>query len=81
MTDCRGCHAPIVWARTATDNHLIPLDPDPVEGGNIAVVSRSASGEINTVQVLGQADLFANEPRYVTHFATCEFADDFRRQR
>jgi hypothetical protein len=70
MSDvCRTCKRPIVWAITATGKR-IPLDPEPVKGGNLRLVD-------------GRALAARDEPgpRFVTHFATCPFASEHRRPR
>jgi hypothetical protein len=76
MTDvCRACKAPIVWAKTEAGRPM-PLDAEPVDGGNVALVD-------GIVVVLGAAArerLDGKLELYRSHFATCPFADDFRRR-
>lgn len=69
---CRTCGAPIVWARTRR-GMSIPLDPIAVSGGNIEVVDEGAG----PVAVYVDAD---EEPRHVSHFATCPDAERHRRR-
>lgn len=75
ITTCRGskCSAQIRWVRT-TAGELMPIDAEPVLGGNVELIDDGT-----TAVVHGQPDLFADTPRYVSHFATCPNAKEFRR--
>ena len=79
-TKCRACRAPMVWAKTENDRSM-PLDPLPVEGGNVVVLRDVGTTLI--VKVLGEPSLLDEHAsptvRYVTHFATCPEAGKFRR--
>lgn len=79
MSRCRSCQAPIVWAFT-TSGKRIPLDPDPVDDGNVVLSAAVSPGQAPTAIVLpvGQPTL-DDDPRYVSHFATCPNADTHRR--
>jgi hypothetical protein len=71
---CRACDAPLAMTRTPKRTTQ-PLNPEPVEDGNIVVRDGIALSE-------KQAEGFwPGEPRYKTHFATCPAADTFRRKR
>jgi len=67
---CRSCGAPIRWAITAANGKSIPLDRDPVDGGNVILVEGVAYMNANP-------DLFT-DARYVSHFATCPEANRWR---
>lgn len=75
MAACRSCGAEIEWARTEKGKSM-PLDADPVKGGNIVVESRVATDH-------GMAPLAkyvtAGEGDRVSHFATCPEAKEHRR--
>jgi len=72
MSTCRSCNAPILWARSAKGKRRpMPLDPEPVPGGNVELVD----GEAWVVKP------DPNVPRYVSHFATCPNAGQHRRAR
>lgn len=71
---CRSCGAPIRWERTVNDKP-IPLDPEPVETGNLAIRD---DGKLYAISE-GQGTLDLGVPRYVTHFATCPNASEHRR--
>jgi len=60
---CRWCGKPMKWADTEKGKK-IPLDPDPVDNGNIELVNGIA-------RVVGQSDNPA-DIRHISHFATCE---------
>jgi hypothetical protein len=69
MSTCRTCRAPILWAKTLT-GIPIPLDPEPVDGGNVELQN-------------GVAHVVKPEPgvkRLVSHFTTCAHAKLWRRQ-
>lgn len=67
---CRSCGAPIVWGTWATSGKPCPLDAAPTADGRLALVA----GKIHHHG--GGAG-----PRYTSHFATCEFADQHRKAR
>lgn len=71
MSLCRSCQAEIRWVKTTTGKQM-PVDLRPVSDGNVAIVN-------------GIAELVApftggDEPRYVSHFATCPHAREHRRR-
>ena len=73
---CRSCGANILWARSAKTNALMPIDPDPVENGNIVL---SADGLATTLS----GDLWETMHsglRYISHFATCPNAKEHRKR-
>jgi hypothetical protein len=74
MTRCRACKAPITWATTEA-GRLIPLDAEPAPNGNIVLVDDVAL--VLTPAVL--ARLADERERYQPHFATCPYANEFRR--
>jgi len=88
---CRRCKAPIAWARTSPAGRPIPLDPEPVARGNVAIVGHAERDLMDTpaghelvVLVLGATMLATLPPDtrlYRSHFATCPYADAFRRRR
>jgi hypothetical protein len=73
VSTCRSCQARITWLETAGGKKL-PVDEDPTPEGNIVVVGTIA-------HVLGKmemAKLATGTPRYVSHFATCPQAGEWR---
>lgn len=83
MSACRSCGAPVVWAVTV-DGRRMPVDRDPVDGGNVLLAPSVEPGGSPTATVVGkrvQETLFGdNGPRYVSHFATCPDANRHRRR-
>lgn len=80
---CRSCNATVVWAENSVTGKRMPVDPDPVEGGNIvetAAVSTSGHGGTPVVRVLGKGEPHGG-PRFVSHFVTCPDAAQHRRSR
>ena len=74
---CRGCRAPIVWARTA-NGKLIPLDPGPNDEGNVSLTYNVGTHELNaTVHGNGVRELGVTE-YWMPHHATCPDVDAFR---
>lgn len=76
---CKACQQPIRWAKTITGKSM-PIDPTPHDDGNIVI--ETWRGDHPSIIVFADADAVpANEPlRYRSHFATCPFADQFRKR-
>ncbi len=71
MSTCKSCGARITWLTTAAGKAML-VDEDPVPYGNIVVVDGTRC------RVLERGEEY-DGPRYVTHFATCPQAPDWRR--
>jgi hypothetical protein len=77
MSTCLSCHAPIVWGVTGTGKR-IPVDPDPVADGNLAIGPES----VPRIRYLQKDDTVrTSEWRGVSHFATCPDARLHRKSR
>lgn len=81
MSACRSCAATVRWVVTEADKRM-PLDPDPVEDGNIVALAG------DTVRVLAKDELAARKAQpggpgllYKSHFASCENAAAHRKSR
>lgn len=73
---CASCHAEIIWTRTSASGSLMPVDAEPVEGGNIKIV--------DGVSHVMKGDLFepmVGGPSYVSHFVTCPNREQHRRKK
>ncbi len=73
---CSSCKKPILWKKTAS-GALMPLDPVPVAGGNVIIkgdVAYTLKGDL-------WEEIAAEEPRYVSHFATCANAAQHRKRK
>jgi hypothetical protein len=68
MSICRYCRGRILWAITEK-GHRIPLDPSPVDNGNVMLDFRPGDAPIATV--LGDPSR-ASGPLWLAHFATCK---------
>jgi hypothetical protein len=81
---CRSCGAAVIWTRTAAGKAM-PVDAEPVDGGNVLLSRGPADVGIPTATVVGkrvQPSIFGDDsPRYTSHFATCPHADTHRRPR
>ena len=71
---CRGCGADVVWARHFTTGRSAPIDPEPVDGGNVALWPDDAVYSIPKKGAL-------SGPLRTSHFATCPQAGRFRGER
>lgn len=80
LDNCRSCKAPVVWLTIRPGGRRMPIDPDPVDDGNIMADLNAAVGVVmsaETVAVLREDD--SDEPLYRSHFATCPDARTWRR--
>jgi hypothetical protein len=74
-TRCRDCNAPMWWTVTEK-NKRMPLDPLPVDDGNVVIVgvaSRSDSTPLAHVltNLDREARTYETKPKYKMHRATC----------
>jgi hypothetical protein len=82
MANCRSCNAAILWARTSAKGKFIPIDPDPVDDGNIEL-SKDDEGQLLARVLIGSEGTlpgFETPLRYKSHFATCPHANSHRRR-
>lgn len=82
---CRSCGREIEWAYTESGRH-IPVDPEPVVGGNITLDKSSRPFEAHIIKrgqdftrELALWDGGDKEHRYISHFATCPDASYWRK--
>lgn len=73
---CRTCEAPIRWVFTAK-GHRMPLDPTPVDGGNVELHQDREGGQWIATVVTPEDGV----ERHRSHFASCKDADAHRRSR
>lgn len=76
MSICKGCGAKIIWIETKSGNKM-PCDPEPlswddVDEGTLLV------GEDGSVRRSVGINRDNDMAWYVSHFATCSKADEFR---
>lgn len=72
------CGAPIIWAHSATGSRT-PLDAQPSPNGSVELYRDSAGNPRS--RVIPKAERAGRSDLRTSHFATCERADAFRRQR
>ena len=78
---CKGCGAEIEWIRTVTGTAM-PVDPKPIffkESKDGTGTFITASGRYVKGSLCKKED--ADQHGFVSHFATCSAADQFRRNR
>jgi len=72
---CKSCGAAIRWAQTE-NGRAIPLDADPVAGGNIELTTvTNRHGAVVEVARISQ------DGEWQSHFVSCPQADEHRRPR
>jgi hypothetical protein len=77
MNRCRSCGAPILWARTEKGKKE-PIDLEPNPKGNIILREREGS-EARAIHGVPD-EVWPDEPRHTSHFATCPNAAEWRRR-
>ena len=71
MPNCRTCGVEIIWSRTE-NGKAIPLDPEPVFGGNVVLECNGALARVVKPD--------PGVKRHVSHFKTCPQAGQHRRR-
>lgn len=79
-----GCGAEMVMVQT-TSGATMPLDPEPnPERGNVRIIGMTLNAtpkaEVIPKSEIGQVKLEPEE-RYLSHFATCPNAANYRKER
>ena len=81
MARCKACGAEIEWIRL-TSGKMHPCDAEKIfykaDGGRDRIVTPEGEIVAGTImtQITGSVNLLSG---YSSHFATCPFADEFRR--
>lgn len=78
MAECRSCGAQIIWIKTKAGKAM-PCDADKVnytavEKGTSVIVT--PTGDV----VRGEVSENGDKSGYISHFATCPFANKHRRK-
>jgi len=58
----------------------MPIDPEPVDGGNLVLDSPTPRGPVIATYADPAAPMVDDPLRYVSHFSTCPNADQHRRK-
>jgi hypothetical protein len=84
VSKCRSCGAPVIWTITEGEGKTMPVDAEPVEDGNIRLEERGQKTNMGTPAPTAIYDttesLFGSSNRYVSHFATCPEATQWRKE-
>jgi len=74
QSECRSCHAPILWVRTQKGKDM-PLDPEPTRDGCWVMEGDEAEKKKPLVTRLDNdsAARYTGE-KYTSHFETCPHA-------
>ena len=80
VKECRSCGAPVVWTVTHNGKRM-PVDAEPVEGGNIRL-RRDGGSVVAEYPGREHPGLFddPDRARYVSHFATCPESAHWRKE-
>lgn len=73
MTHCRSCGASIIWATTEHGVGRMPVDVEPVAGGNLELDELAGHTAVRVVTPEPDVE------RYVSHFATCPQSAEWRK--
>lgn len=74
---CESCAAPVIW--TTTENaKAMPVDADPVAGGNLALTA--VPGQNPLSKVLSVRQQFGRSGLRKSHFATCPDGPSWRKR-
>lgn len=74
---CKSCSAPILWSTTEHTLKAMPVDAEPVAGGNIAITERAGK---RIASVVAPALAFGHRDLHKSHFQTCPNAASHRKR-
>jgi hypothetical protein len=95
MARCSSCDAPVLWAISAASGAKTPLDPDPVEAGNLVAVNRdgaplshatavsaveSGRSRVASLAAVTRAGHDPGGVRWHAHFVTCPNSTQHRKR-
>ncbi len=78
IKECRSCGAAVIWTVTHKGRKM-PVDAEPVPNGNIRL---RPEGDKVIAEYPGKEHpslLEDDRKRYVSHFATCDHSDEWRK--
>lgn len=89
MAKCRSCNAEITWAASYKTGRKMPVDKEPVPGGNVHFTGEYSDDGLPWIKVqkeappdaarqLGFEDSEGVAFGYVSHFSSCKFAEAHR---
>jgi hypothetical protein len=71
----------MAWVVTAAKGNRMPLDPDPVDDGNVWIIEHPEHASPVVGVALHHDDIPADIVTYVSHFVTCPFANQHRKKK
>lgn len=75
---CNSCRAPILWTTSFKTGKPSPLNPEPVENGNIEVMPDKNNPSM-AISIPARPPLIRGDALlYVSHFSTCPQSKDWR---
>lgn len=83
---CRGCGAPVIWVRMQDSGKRMPVDEDPVlvlQGHGSDTFVRADGEIVHGIRIGDGYDDYPDDnviEAYVSHFATCPQANQYRRR-
>lgn len=75
---CRSCGAPIVWVVVRPGGRRMPVDAEPGPDGTVVIDSDGTMARVLSGAALVGARVDGT-PLYLSHFATCPQAGEWRR--
>lgn len=77
---CKRCSEPVRWVTTVAGKNM-PLNPLAHPHGNV-ILTAASGGKGTVARVVSNSSLpVIGAPAYRSHYASCLFADQFRRRR
>lgn len=81
MAECRDCKKEIMWLKHHKTGKSAPIEAQKTKDGNIVVNPDKTEYRIATGDEYVKASM-ADEPKlFISHFARCPAAKDFRRKK
>lgn len=86
MSACASCKAKVKWVVVKKSGKRMPIDPEPVDGGNVEVVGSRVDGDFGRCELVivhpkGSLPMPGmGKDRFRSHFASCPNADHHRRR-
>lgn len=76
---CKSCGAPMLWVEWASGKRM-PVAVEPVADGDIVLTFRKSEGKLLAARATElDEEHLAGRKRYVSHFASCPQAKQYRR--
>ena len=80
ISKCRSCGSPIVWGTTVATGKRMPVDAEPVVGGNVVMTTGVDGPELLVVKEPERLRrLDEGEKLWISHFSSCQQARSWRR--